>query len=108
MRAAHCVQMDTVVTVPQQATNTTWPKKESDVTTPLRLKFGTNNIIKRAIELRAVLDDVHNEDVINAALQVYVSEQIDEVVKRGLVSGPVTAVTPAENTGRATRRQTRG
>jgi hypothetical protein len=52
-----------------------------------RIKFDTDPVTRRALRLRAVLDDVDLQDVVNAALRLYLAEQIDEVVRRGLVPG---------------------
>jgi hypothetical protein len=51
-----------------------------------RVKFDTSPIIKRALRLRAALDDVDLQDVINAALTSYLADQIQEVMSRGLVT----------------------
>jgi len=51
----------------------------------VRTKFDTSPLLRRALELRALLDDCDLQDVVNAALQVYLVEQIDEVVRRGMV-----------------------
>jgi hypothetical protein len=60
-----------------------------------RIKFDTDAVTRRALRLRAVLDDVDLQDVINAALRLYLAEQIAEVVRRGLVPGPDSGEAPA-------------
>ena len=50
-----------------------------------RFKFETTAIIKRALQLRAFLDEADLQDVVNAALSAYLADQIGEVVSRGMV-----------------------
>lgn len=73
-----------------------------------RVKFDTDAITKRAIQLRAVLEGATQEDVINSAVRAHVAREIEEVRERGLVSDPVTASAPAQKIGRASRRQSHG
>ena len=57
----------------------------TDSTSTIRFKFGTTPVIKRALQLRAFLDDADLQDVVNASLSEYLTEQINEVVSRGIV-----------------------
>jgi hypothetical protein len=52
------------------------------------IKFTTDAATRRALKLRAALDDVDLQVVINSALKQYLAEQIEEVIKRGLVERP--------------------
>ena len=54
----------------------------------IRFKFDTTPVIKRALQLRAFLDDIDLQDVVNASLSDYLAEQINEVVSRGMVREP--------------------
>ena len=54
----------------------------------IRLKCDTEPLVRRALLLRAVLEDIDLQDVINAALRSYLAEEIKEVQRRGLVSDP--------------------
>ena len=51
----------------------------------IRVKIETTPVIKRALQLRAVIDDIDLQDVVNDALRVYLAEQIAEVISRGMV-----------------------
>jgi len=51
-----------------------------------RVKFDTDPVTRRALRLRAVIDDVEIQEVVNAALKKYLAKEIDEVLQRGLVS----------------------
>ena len=48
------------------------------------VKFLTEPVVKRALQLRAVIDGVDLQDVLNAALRVYLADQIREVIEARL------------------------
>ncbi len=50
------------------------------------LKFRADAVLRRAIKLRAALDDIDLQDVIVAVLRKGLSEEIEEVQRRGLVT----------------------
>jgi hypothetical protein len=52
------------------------------------LKFRADPLLRRAIRLRAALDDIDLQDVVVAALQKYLVEEIAEVQRRGLLDDP--------------------
>ena len=60
----------------------------TDSPNTIRFKFDTTPVLKRALQLRAFLDDVDLQNVVNASLSKYLAEQIDEVVSRGMVREP--------------------
>ncbi len=49
------------------------------------VKFLCDPVVRRAVQLRAVLDGTEQQRVIEAALRAYLPDQVDEVVRRGLV-----------------------
>jgi hypothetical protein len=70
-----------------------------------RVKFDTDPTVRKAIQLRALLDDCDLQDVINAALRAYLAEQIKEVLDRGLVKDQSSAGTEPKSSKKKDRSQ---
>jgi hypothetical protein len=62
------------------------------------LKFRADPVLRRAIRLRAALDDVDIQDVIVDVLTRVLAAEIDEIRRRGLVPDPKPSVGPKKRT----------
>ena len=72
------------------------------------LKFRADPVLRRAIKLRAALDDVDLQDVIVAALRKVLAEEIAEVQRRGLVSDAILAGEPKKRSRKKDGESKRG
>jgi hypothetical protein len=49
----------------------------------VRMIFDTEEVIRKAVGLRALKDDADLQDIINAALRAYLGDEIEEVKRFG-------------------------
>lgn len=53
------------------------------------IKFEISPAVKKALQFRAIFEDIDMQDVVNAALEIYLAPEIKEVTERGLVRAHV-------------------
>lgn len=64
------------------------------------VKFEISMAIRKALQLRAVCEDVDMRDVVNAALKAYLAPEIKEVAERGLVKNHADVPSQSERASR--------